>query len=487
MEALSWSGDLGAFLNPILMVAGLGFVAAFVANFMLTLVGLRPGEMVVNADHSLSLHRTPVDYTLMAMKYAVALFALGVLGYVIGGMILATPEQGGILGGIAARLTPVWLSLAALFAVSITFKRRLGLYGKLFDSPIGMIGFGLVMFWIFAAVFSGVIATHGPIDVISQMRNEVPGSPLPAPAEGQYAYYLLGGDNLGRDVFSRVIYGGFEVLKIAPLATLFAFMVGVTLGLPAGYYGGRLDTGITFVANLVLAFPVILLFYLLVTPEIVAAGIPNYLSMVLFVFPILFFTVLFHSRFRTDPPKRNLLVGATIVIGGLAYLSLISNPSDPDLPMIFRLWPEMLDLFDIPGNLLIVFVSVVFVNSPTVFRIVRGIVLDIKTRDYVAAGQTRGEGPWYIMLWEILPNARGPLIVDFCLRIGYTTILLGTLGFFGLGVSPESPDWGSTINEGRRLLTIYPHPALPPALALMSLVLGLNLLADGLREESLKD
>ena len=138
-------------------------------------------------------------------------------------------------------------------------------------------------------------------------------------------------------------------------------------------------------------------------------------------------------------------------------------------------------------NLLNVFVSVVFVNSPGVFRIVRGMVMDIKARDYVAAGQTRGEGPWYIMLWEILPNARGPLIVDFCLRIGYTTILLGTLGFFGLGVSPESPDWGSTIDDGRRLLNIFPHPALVPALALMSLVLGLNLLADGLREESLRD
>ena len=138
-------------------------------------------------------------------------------------------------------------------------------------------------------------------------------------------------------------------------------------------------------------------------------------------------------------------------------------------------------------NLLNVFVSVVFVNSPGVFRIVRGIVLDIKSRDYVAAGMTRGEGPWYIMLWEILPNARGPLIVDFCLRIGYTTILLGTLGFFGLGVSPESPDWGSTINVGRKLLTQFPHPAIVPALSLMSLVLGLNLLADGLREESLRD
>lgn len=487
MEPLTWSGDLGPFLNPILALATALFVAGFVANFALSLVGVRPGDVVVNADRTLTLRRTPVDLAVAAMKIATLVFALGVLGYILGGILLADPVRAGILGGVAARLTPVWIALAALFALSITFKRKLGLYGKLFDSPIGMIGLGLVMFWVFSAVFSGMIATHGPISVVSGMRNEVPGTPLPSPAEGQYAWYLLGGDALGRDVFSRMIFGAFEVLKIAPLATLFAFMVGITLGLPAGYFGGKLDTIITFLANLVLAFPVILLFYLLVTPEIVAAGIPNYLSMVLFIFPILFMVVLFNSRFRTDPPRRNLLVGATVILGGVAYLSLISNPSDPELPRLFRLWPEALDLFDVPGNLLIVFVSVVFVNSPTVFRIVRGIVLDIKTRDYVAAGQTRGEGPWYIMLWEMLPNARGPLIVDFCLRIGYTTILLGTLGFFGLGVSPESPDWGSTINEGRRLLTIYPHPALPPALALMSLVLGLNLLADGLREESLKD
>jgi len=113
--------------------------------------------------------------------------------------------------------------------------------------------------------------------------------------------------------------------------------------------------------------------------------------------------------------------------------------------------------------------------------------VDIKTRDDGAAAQTRGDGPWYIMLWGILPNARGPLIVDFCLRIGYTTILLGTLGFFGLGLESESPDWGTTINAGRRLLALYPHAALVPAIALMTLVLGLNLLADGLREESLRD
>ncbi|MCR9067321.1 MAG: ABC transporter permease [Rhodobacteraceae bacterium] len=487
MEPLTWSGALGAFLNPLMLAAVAVFILGFFANLALTLAGQRAGEIVVNPDNTLTEIKTPVDYALNAMRYAVLLFVVCCLGYIIGGIALPTLEAKGIIGAMAARLTPVWIALVVTFALSITFKRRLGLYGKLFDSPIGMIGFGLVMFWIFSSVFAGMVATHGPIDVISQMRNEVPGSPLPTGEDGLYPYYLLGGDNLGRDVFSRMIFGGQEVLKITPVATLFAFMVGITLGLPAGYFGGKLDTLLTFIANLALAFPVILLFFLLVTPEIVAAGVPQYMSMVLFIFPILFFAVLFNSRFSIQPMKRNILLALVLSIGGIGYMSLISDASDPDLPLIFRLWPEWLDLFDIQGNILIVFVSVVFVNSPTVFRIVRGLVLDIKTRDYVAASTTRGEGPWYIMLWEILPNARGPLIVDFCLRIGYTTILLGTLGFFGLGVSPESPDWGSTINEGRRLLTIYPHPALPPALALMSLVLGLNLLADGLREESLKD
>ncbi|MBS9716163.1 ABC transporter permease [Pseudohalocynthiibacter aestuariivivens] len=378
-----------------------------------------------------------------------------------------------IIAQIFIQFIPVWIALFLTFALSISYKRRLGLYGKLFDSPIGMIGFAIVMFWVFTAVFADLIITHDPIGQISGMKNKVPGTPVPEGAAG-YLHYLLGGDNLARDVFSRVVMGARRVLQIAPAATLFAFMVGITLGLPAGYFGGRLDTILSFLANLVLAFPVILLFYLLVTREIVETGIPMYLAAVLFAFPIIFMLILWQSRYFTQPATRNWLVSITLVIGVWAYLGLAFN-ADP-----FGVW-------GMDPNLLNVFVSVVFVNSPTVFRIVRGLVLDIQTRDYVAAAQTRGEGPWYIMLWEILPNARGPLIVDFCLRIGYTTILLGTLGFFGLGVSPESPDWGSTINDGRKLLSVYLHPALPPALALMSLVLGLNLLADGLREESLKD
>jgi peptide/nickel transport system permease protein len=351
----------------------------------------------------------------------------------------------------------------------------LGLYGHLFDNTVGMIGFGLVMFWVFTAIFANWIVTFDPVtDVISGMKNKGPGTPLRSPEDGQYDYYLLGGDALARDVFSRMVSGAQVVLTIAPAATLFAFMVGITLGVPAGYMGGWFDTILSFLANLVLAFPVILLFFLLVTPEIVAAGIPKYMAGVLFLFPIVFLTILWNSKYFTRPMLRNIFVGLTLAIGGWLYLGLAWD-LDP------------LGIVSIPGGVLIVFVSVVFVNSPTVFRIVRGLTLDIRSRDYVAAAQTRGEGPWYIMLWEILPNARGPLLVDFCLRIGYTTILLGTLGFFGLGLPPDSPDWGTSINAGRGLLQFFPFPPLVPAVAIMSLVLGLNLLADGLREESLKD
>ncbi len=373
--------------------------------------------------------------------------------------------------GVLTQLLPVWVGLGIILSLSMYYRPRLGLYGHLFDSRVGTIGLILVLFWVLTALFADLIITHDPLAQISGMKNKRPGFPVRG-MEG--TFYLLGGDNLARDIFSRMIMGSRTVLSIAPAATIFAFMVGITLGLPAGYRSGRLDTILSFLSNLVLAFPVILLFFLLVTPEIRSTGVPIYLAAVLFLFPIILFVVLFQSRFYTQPIKRNIYVSLVLVIGFWAYSGLAFN-MDP------------LGVFYMEPNLLNIFVSVVFVNAPTVFRIVRGLTLDIKTRDYVAAAETRGEGPWYIMLWEILPNARGPLIVDFCLRIGYITILLGTLGFFGLGVSPESPDWGMTINEGRKLLSIYPHLAIPPALALMSLVLGLNLLADGLREQSLKD
>ncbi len=379
-------------------------------------------------------------------------------------------STGGVIWGVLVRLLPVWVGMAAVLGASFVWQRRLGIYGRIFGSPIGIIGLSLVVFWLLAALMADWVALFDPYEQIRALQNKAPGAIDPTSG----LPYLFGGDALGRDVFSRMIYGSRTVMAIAPLATLFAYMVGITLGLPAGYFSGWLDTALSFIANLVLAFPVILLFYLLVTPEIRETPIPGTMAAVLFAFPVIFLLVFFWSRFRDRPDVVWYYIAPILLVGGFVYLGLTG------------LW-DPTGVIAMNANTLNIFLAVVFITSPTVFRIVRGLTMDIKTRDYVAAAQTRGERPWYIMMWEILPNARGPLIVDACLRIGYTTILLGTLGFFGLGVSPESPDWGSTINEGRKLLRLYVHPALPPALAIMSLVLGLNLLADALREESLKD
>lgn len=375
-----------------------------------------------------------------------------------------------IVLGVIARFWPVWLGLALVMGASFSYKKRLGLYGQLFDSGVGIVGVGICLFWLFTAIFAATIAPFDPLSQVPIMKDALPGGIEPV----SKLIYYFGGDKLARDVFSRMVYGSQIVLIIAPAATGFALMVGITLGLPAGYYGGRIDTALSFLANLVLAFPVILLFYLLVTPGIMDTPIPYAMAGLFFMFPIIFFSVLFWTRYKNRPDRLYILLGLTLVIGGWVYAGLVFD-ADP-----FK-------IIHIDPNQLNIFVAVVFASSPGVFRIVRGLVMDIKTRDYVAAAQTRGESPWYIMLWEILPNARGPLIVDACLRIGYTTILLGTLGYFGLGLAPESPDWGTAIKDASRLLRSFIHPALPPTIALMSFVLGLNLLADSLREQSMKD
>ncbi|WP_457151197.1 ABC transporter permease [Mesorhizobium sp. P5_C1] len=371
---------------------------------------------------------------------------------------------------VLSRFWPVWIALLIVMGASFAYKKKLALYGQLFDSGVGIVGVGICLFWLFTAIFAATISPFDPLAQVPIMKDVLPGAIEPQSG----LTYLFGGDKLARDVFSRMVYGSQIVLIIAPAATGFALMVGITLGLPAGYYGGKIDTVLSFLANLVLAFPVILLFYLLVTPGIMDTPIPYAMAGVFFLFPIIFFSVLFWTRYKNRPDRLYILLGITLIVGGWIYAGLVFD-ADP------------LKIVHIDPNQLNIFVAVVFASSPGVFRIVRGLVMDIKTRDYVAAAQTRGESPWYIMLWEILPNARGPLIVDACLRIGYTTILLGTLGYFGLGLAPESPDWGTAIKDASRLLRSFIHPALPPTIALMSFVLGLNLLADSLREQSMKD
>jgi len=277
------------------------------------------------------------------------------------------------------------------------------------QSRTATVGLAIVLFWVIVAVFAPFLTPYTPFE-----------QDWKAPNQGPSLQHFLGTDELGRDLWSRLIYGARVVLVLLPISEGFwlpggtalwgvfaALLVGTTLGLFSGYYGGWADEGIMRLLDAMMAVPIILL-YMLIMAALGASAV-------------------------------NVVIAITIV------------------------------------------------GTPGIARLVRSLTMDIRTREYIRAAETRGEAPWYIMFVEILPNARGPIIVDAMLRVGYAIFAMGTLGFLGLGLPPPSPDWGSMVAKGREfILTGSPWAALWPSVAIASLVVGLNLLADGLREESMR-
>lgn len=129
-----------------------------------------------------------------------------------------------------------------------------------------------------------------------------------------------------------------------------------------------------------------------------------------------------------------------------------------------------------------VIIAIAIVFMPRIARVIRSVVLDIKSREFVDAARVRGESALYIMAQEILPNAASPILVEGAIRISYAILLGAALGFLGLGVQPPAPDWGLQVSEGRDFILTAPWVVLFPALAIALLVVGTNLLADGLEQ-----
>jgi peptide/nickel transport system permease protein len=134
-----------------------------------------------------------------------------------------------------------------------------------------------------------------------------------------------------------------------------------------------------------------------------------------------------------------------------------------------------------------VVLAVAVANTPAISRLVRGLVLDLRNREFVAAARMRGESTRYILFREILPNASGPILVDALVRVGYAAFAIGTLGFLGMGVPPPNPDWGRMVYEAKSAINLTPTAPIFPALAISSLVIACNLIADGLSEAVKKD
>lgn len=127
-----------------------------------------------------------------------------------------------------------------------------------------------------------------------------------------------------------------------------------------------------------------------------------------------------------------------------------------------------------------IIIAIALGSAPQIARLVRGATLEIKAREYVAAAELRGETWVFITLTEILPNLRQLLLTDACVRFGFTIVAIAVLGFLGMGLPPPTPDWGGMVREASRFLTVWPHMAIFPSLAVSSLVVGFSLFADGL-------
>ncbi len=262
---------------------------------------------------------------------------------------------------------------------------------RVLGSATFVIGLVIVVFWAGCAIIGPSLVPYDPY------ADDILNSLAPPSAD-----HWFGTDQLGRDVFSRVIAGARDILTVAPLATILSTIVGTALGLTMGYFGGLIDEALSRLVDAVLALP-------------------------------------------------------TVIVALLALTAL--------------------------GTSIITVLFVIgFTFAPIIARTVRASVLTERGLDYVAAAELRRENSFYIMFVEILPNVIPPILVESTVRLGYAIFTVATLSFIGFGIQPPSPDWGLSISSNYGLIGGgFWWTVLFDSLAIASLVIGVNLMADGIQ------
>jgi len=281
-----------------------------------------------------------------------------------------------------------------------------------FQTPAGRIGLPLVLLHVLLAVFGSYLAPYSATDFSDATYVK----PFTSAVDGAIPH-ILGTDQFGRDVFSRLLSGARSIILISAIGSILGVALGTAIGMTSGYLGGKADEIIMRVADGLMSFPSLLLALL-----------------VLSVSDSLMWLDGISSAFATG--KESILVIGTMAV----------------------------------------------VHAPRVARVLRSATLTIKTQEYVDSARLRGESAYYIIFKEILPNALPVLAVEGSVRFSYAILLASSLGFLGLGVEPPSPDWGAMISDSRSILTRAPWVPLAPAAAVASLVVGVNLLTEGIRD-----
>jgi len=261
---------------------------------------------------------------------------------------------------------------------------------QLMRRPQSLIGLILVIVFALLALLGPIIAPYRFDAIIRGAARLPPGME-----------YLFGTDNLGRDVFSRVLWGAREIIVLPSITTALSVIFGSAIGLLIGYYGGTLDSIVSRFIDSLLAIPALIL--------------------------------------------------AMVMLGTIGSSSL--------------------------G----IIVVIVLLYTPIVARVARAATLSVRSAGYIEAARLRGESIFFILFREILPSILPALVVEGALRFSYAIFLTASLGFLGLGVQPPSPDWGRMVNEARSSFAQTPWALWAPAGAIALLIIGVNLLSDGLR------
>jgi len=262
---------------------------------------------------------------------------------------------------------------------------------RLARNRLAMLGLAIIAIFVALAVLAPWIAPHDPLRSSFAKRLQPPS-----------AEHWLGTDELGRDMFSRLLYGARISLRVGLISVSIGTVIGVPLGAISAYYGGWVDLIVQRVIDVMLAFPGILLAIVLVST--LGVGLEN------------------------------------------------------------------------------VMIAVGVVSIPVYTRLVRGSALALKRKDFVEAARAAGARDLVIIARHILPNCVAPVIVQSTLQVGSSILWAAGLGFLGLGAQPPTPEWGTILSRGRQYLLVAPHITTATGLSIMLVVLGFNLLGDGLRD-----
>jgi len=269
-------------------------------------------------------------------------------------------------------------------------RRLAAFFIRLYAKPLSAIGITITLIFLLIALAGPLIAPYGENEIVASDARQPPS-----------AQHWFGTDNLGRDVYSRVVLGARQILVLSGLGTFLALVSGTFLGLLSGYRGGWIDEGLMRFFDSLLALPALLL--------------------------------------------------ALVLLGTIG-------------PSTYR-----------------VVVVIVIVYTPIVARVVRSVVLSVKSKGFVEAARLQGESQARLLLHEIFPFVLPALAIEAALRFSYAIFLVASLGFLGVGVQPPNPNWGLMVKEARSFVNQVPWALYFPAGAISIVVIGVNLTADGLK------